>query len=136
MDCLICKSKHTGQPAFDKPLNELLAKIEIGDELRRITAAESITDRQRRWYRGVCLPELARNGDTVDEWDLRLKASCNGNELLKKEQIYLGNGVSVTRLSISGVGKKNMTAFIENVLSECLRQDWPVLPPDAELRKP
>ena len=125
-----------GQPTFEVKLQDILSQLKIGGALKVIPPAEYISERQRAWYRGVCLKGLSEwNGDTVDEWDLRLKSLCNGNELLNKEVIYLGNGQTCTRLSISNVCKTKMTAFIENVLSLAIQEDWPVTPPDPELRK-
>ena len=115
---------------------DILAELKEGGALRTLSPLEYHTDRQRRWYKGICLRGLSDwNGDTKDEWDLRLKALCNGNELLKKETIYLGIGKTCTRLTIVGVGKQNMTAFIENILSKAITMDWPVTAPDEELRK-
>lgn len=125
-----------GQPTFEKPVTEILAELKEGGALRTLSPLEYHTDRQRRWYKGICLRGLADwNGDTQDEWDLRLKAECNGNELLKKEKIYMGDGQTCDRLTIVGVGKKNMTAFIENILSKAIEKNWPVTAPDEELRK-
>ena len=124
------------EPCFEVPLSEILADLKVGGALKTLTPLEYHTDRQRKWYRGVCLKGLSDwSGDTPDEWDLRLKALCNGNELLKKETIYLGPGTSCQRLTIVGVGKKNMTQFIENILSKSIEMNWPVTPPDAELRR-
>jgi len=123
------------QPTFAKPLNEILAGCKKGGALKVLDPIEYLTDRQRAWYRGPCLRGLSDwNGDTIDEWDLRLKAECNGVELLKTEVIYLGVGMTCTRLTIRGVGKRNMTQYIENVLSKSIEKAWPVDPPDKELR--
>ncbi len=130
------KSIIEGQPTFEKPLSSILGGLVMGGCIKTLTPLEYHTDRQRRWYKGVCLAGLSDwNGDTVDEWDLRLKALCNGNELLKKETIYLGPGKHCVRLTIVGVGKKNLTAFIENILSKSIEMDWPVTPPDPDLRR-
>jgi len=124
------------EPTFEKPLTEILAELTTGGALKTLSPLEYHTDRQRRWYKGVCLKGLSDwNGDTKDEWDLRLKAECNGNELLKNENIYLGSGKSCKRLTIVGVGKKNLTAYIENILSKAIEMSWPVTPPDPDLRK-
>jgi hypothetical protein len=124
-----------GQPTFEKPLDEILGTLKKGGAIKTMTAAEYISDRQRAWYRGPCLTGLSQwNGETVDEWDYRLKSLCNGVELLKMQDIYMGQNESVQRLSISGVGKKNMTAFIENILSLAITEDWPVTAPDKDLR--
>ena len=125
-----------GLPCFERPLGEILADMKLGGALKVLSPLEYHTDRQRRWYRGICLKGLSDwNGDTVDEWDLRLKAECNGVELLKKDTIFLGVGMTCTRLTIVGVGKRNMTAFIEGILARAIEMDWPVTPPDKELRK-
>lgn len=134
-----------GEPTFKTPLKDILAECRHGGAIQVLSPLEHHTARQRRWYKGICLAGLSDwNGETVDEWDLRLKAECNGNELLKKEDIYMGRYLPpVTRLTIVGVGKKNMTAFIENILSKAtgvdeatgVCNDWPVTPPDPDLRK-
>ena len=124
-----------GQPTFEVPLNEILADLKIGGALKTLTPLEHHTDRQRRWYKGICLKGLSDwSGDTVDEWDLRLKGMCNGNELLKKETILLENGETCIRLTIVGVGKRNMTQYIENILSLAIEMEFPVTPPDEDLR--
>ena len=45
------------------------------------------------------------------------------------------DGNMCIRLTIRGVGKKNMTAFIENILSKSIEMGWKIDPPDADLRK-
>jgi hypothetical protein len=123
------------QPTFEKPLQEILAELKEGGALKLLSPTEYHTDSQRRWYKGICLQGLSDwNGETKGEWDLRLKALCNGNELLKKESILFADGNLCTRLTIVGVGKKNFTQFIENILSLAIEQDWPVTAPDPELR--
>ena len=122
------------QPTFRIPLAEILATLEHGGAIKTLTPLEHHTDRQRRWYRGVCLAGLADwSGDTIEEWDGRLKGLCGGG-LLKKEPLYVSPGVTVSRLSIAGVGKRKMTQFIENILSAAITNEWPVTPPDHELR--
>jgi hypothetical protein len=121
------------EPTFETPLAEILSKLKRKGAIKTLSPLEYHTDQQRKWYKGVCLTGLHDwNGDTKDEWDLRLKAECNGNELLKKETITLGPGTTCVRLTIIGVGKKNMTQFIENILSKALEMDWPVTPPDED----
>jgi hypothetical protein len=123
------------QITFSKPLKEILDSVEHGGAIKVLSPLEAHTDRQRRWYKGVCIKGLSDwSGDTPSEWDLRLKAQCGGTELLKKEIIYMGVGSSCTRLTIRGVGKRNLTAYIENILSKAIEMDWPVTPPDPELR--
>jgi len=109
-----------GQPCFEKPLQAILAGLERGGAIKLLSPLEHHTDRQRRWYRGVCLPELVKNdenGETVGWWDTEIKKECNGLALLKKEIFFIDDGtggrIGVGRLTIKGVGKRNMTLFIE-----------------------
>lgn len=96
---------------------------------------EWITDRQRRWYKGICLKGLSDwNGDTVDEWDYRLKVEC-GAEIFKMLNFQYGDLVYYRPQSITSKSKKQMTQYIENILSRAITEDWPVYPPDPDLRK-
>jgi hypothetical protein len=96
---------------------------------------EAITDRQRRWYKGVCLKGLSDwNGDTVDEWDYRLKIEC-GSEIFKVPKYTYGDMVYWRPESIANKGKKQITEFIENILSKSITEGWPVYPPDPDLRR-
>ncbi len=125
-----------GEPTFEVPLTEILAELKAGGALKVLSPLEYHTDAQRRWYKGICLTGLSDwNGDPVGDWDMRLKVLCNGNELLKKEKFCLNPGQYCYRLPIVGVGKKNFTQFIENILSKAIEMDWQVTPPDPELRK-
>ena len=96
---------------------------------------EAITDRQRRWYKGICLKALSDDGNTKEWWDLEVKKHCGGLAMLKKETFLLENGEYVGRLTTVGVSRKNMTEFIENIISEAITRGWPVPPPDADLRR-
>ena len=96
---------------------------------------EWMTDRQRRWYKGVCLKGLSEwNGETVDEWDYRLKVEC-GSEIFAMLKFLYGDMVYWRPESITTKSKKQMTAFIENILSKSITMEWPVYPPDPDLRK-
>ena len=124
-----------GFPTFEVPFNTILKSCKAGGAIKILEPLEYHTEQQRKWYKGPCLTGLSDwNGDTKDEWDLRLKALCNGNELLKKETILIGKNQTCTRLTIVGVSKKNLTQFIENILSLAVTKGWPVTPPDSELR--
>ena len=130
-----------GQPTFAKPLNEILAEIKQGGALKTLTEAEYITDQQRKWYRGICLPQLVKrdeNGESLAWWDEEVKRKCSGLMYLKKEVFFfedsMGNRCGIGRLTIKGVGKKNMTNFIEEILSKSVQFGWCVSPPDKELR--
>lgn len=122
--------KPLGQwPGFYRAVNEYDAAY-----VRVLDADEYHTDRQRRWYKGVCLRGLSDwNGDTEGEWDTRLKILC-GAELLKLSELeYNGNTVLIPA-SITTLSKKKMTQFIENILAKAIEMNWPVYPPDPELR--
>ena len=63
-------------PTFEKPLAEILSDLCVGGAIKTMTAVEFITDRQRRWYKGVCLPSLVKhdeNGETEAWWDEKVK---------------------------------------------------------------
>ena len=131
-----------GQPTFEKPLNDILAELKLGGAIRILDSVEYITDRQRRWYKGICLRDLVKNdenGETMGWWDTEVKKLCNGLALLKKEIFYfedgLGNKIGTGRLTTKGVGKRNMTLFIEEILSTAMVKGWQVSPPDPDLRK-
>ena len=135
------KSIINGQPTFEKLLPEILAELKEGGALKTLTPLEYITDQQRKWYKGVCLPALVKhdeNGETDAWWDTEVKKECNGLAYLKKEIFFFEDGAGgrfgVGRLTTKGVGKKNMTLFIEEILSKSIAKGWPVTPPDPELR--
>lgn len=139
------KSVIDGEPTFKKPLKEILAELTVGGALKTLSPLEYITDRQRRWYKGVCLRDLVKNdenGETKGWWDTEVKKECNGLAYLKKEgvdfELKLGDEVTrvtIGRLTTKGVGKRNMSAFIEEILSQSMSRGWNVSPPDPELRK-
>ena len=109
-----------------------------GGVFKYLSPLEYHTERQRRWYKGVCIPELVendQNGETAGWWDTEVKKQCNGLALLKKEIFILDDGIGIGRLTIRGVGKKNMTLFIEEILSKSMELGWPVSPPNPNLRK-
>jgi hypothetical protein len=131
-----------GKPCFARPLDEILGTLKQGGAIKTMTPLESITDRQRRWYKGVCLRDLAKNdenAETVEWWDDEVKRLCKGLSLLKKEIFFFettaGQKIPVGRLTTKGVGKRNMTAFIEEILSQSMSRGWDIAPPDPDLRR-
>lgn len=131
-----------GQPTFEKPLSEILGELEVGGAIKTLSPLEHHTDRQRRWYKGVCLPGLVEhdeNGETVGWWDTEVKRRCNGLAYLKKEIFFIddaiGGRIGVGRLTIKGVGKKNMSLFMEDIIDKAPGFGWDVGPPDPDLRK-
>lgn len=139
------KGIKNGEPFFEKPIKEILDEVKFGGALRTLTPLEFHTDRQRRWYKGVCLRDLVKNdenGETKAWWDLEVKSKCNGLAYLKKEgidfELKLGDEVArvtIGRLTTKEVGKKNMTLFIEEILSQSIARGWNIAPPDPDLRK-
>lgn len=133
-----------GKPTFEKPLKEILAELKVGGALKTLDPLEYITDRQRRWYKGVCLRDLVRNdenGETKAWWDLEVKSKCNGLAYLKKEgldfELKLGDEVTrvtIGRLTTKNVGKRNMSLFIKEIISQSMVKGWNITPPDPELR--
>lgn len=130
------------QPTFEKPIAEILSELKFGGALKTLSPLEYHTDRQRNWYKGIALRDLVKNdenGETAGWWDTELKKECNGLALLKKEIFFIDDGmggrVGVGRLTIRGVSKKNMTLFIEEILSKSMERGWNISPPAKELRK-
>ena len=112
--------------------------------LKVMSEVEHITEQQRRWYKGIAIPHMVRNdenGETAEWWDTEIKSQCGGLQYLKKEgivmEVKLGNEVTrvtIGRLTTKGVGKRNMTAFIEEILAKSIHNGWGISPPDKELR--
>lgn len=131
-----------GKPTFEKPLYEILSELKPGGALKILDPVEYITDRQRRWYKGVALPALVKwdeNGESTGWWDDEVKRQCRGLDFLKKEIFYYQNEscekIPMGRLTTKGVGVRNMTLFIEEILSIALIKGWPIGAPDPELRR-
>jgi len=130
-----------GQPIFEKPLGFILCDLRMGGAIKTLTPLEAITDRQRRWYKGIALPWLVKNdenGEGLEWWDDEIKRVCNGLALLKKEIFFFestgGQKIPCGRLTTKGVGKRNMTLFIETILSKSMEKGWNIAPPDPDLR--
>jgi len=127
-----------GEPAFDVPLSEILGQIKHGGALRVLSPVEYITDQQRKWYKGVCLPWLVKHDENQEStawWDMEVKKRCDGLNLLKIEYRVWADGTITSRLTTKDVGKKKMTAFIEEILAKSVEMNWGIAPPDKELRK-
>ena len=105
------------QTSFQVPLAEILGELKPGGSLCVMDPLEAHTARQRAWYKGICLPTLAENGDSTFYWDHKLKSECNGLELLNIETLALVDGSIVGRLTTKGVSKSRMTQFIESILT-------------------
>ncbi len=133
-----------GEPCFSEPFSDILSDLRLGGAIKTLTPLEAITDRQRRWYKGVCLPWLVKqdekhNAEGLAWWDDEVKRECNGLALLKKEIFFMqsdsGHKIPVGRLTTKGVGVTKMRHFITEILSKSLEKDWKVAAPDPDLRK-
>ena len=125
-----------GQPTFTKPLEEIVAELKMGGALKVLTPAEVHSLNQIRWIKGVAIRGCSDwNGETPTEWDQRFKDECGGSELLKTIEVTGEDGKKYTYLTLKGTSKKNLTQYIENILSRAITMDWPVTPPDPELKK-
>jgi len=123
-------------PRFEKSPDEIIAEVKPGGALQVLSPLEYHTDQQRKWIKGVACYQLSYDtGYTPDECDLLLKAMCGGEDLLKKEKVWIGKNNFVERLTIKGVGKRNLKQYIENIISTSITKGWGITPPDPELRK-
>ena len=128
-------------PTFEKPLDEILSELSPGGAIKTLTAAEYITDRQRRWLKGVLLPALSKHtGDSKEYWETRLKLAVLPDEF-KPYYVPMGRQIFPVVPSITKLSKKKMSLLIEGSV-EHLRDEskygdeflWVTLP-DDELRK-
>ena len=139
------------EPVFGKPhsketisIEKILDDVKFGGALKTLTPLEHITERQRRWYKGICLRDLVKNdenGETKAWWDLEVKSKCNGLAYLKKEgldfELKLGDEitrVTIGRLTTKNVGRRNMSLFMEEIISQSMTRGWNITAPDPELR--
>lgn len=125
------------KPKFEKDIDEILSICKIGGAIQVLSPKEYITDRQRRWYKGVCLPFLSKNDEnqeTTEWWDTEVKRLCGGLALLKKEIFVLEGGPAVGRLTTKNIGKKKMTAFINEIIAKSIEKGWGLTAPAPELR--
>jgi hypothetical protein len=125
------------KPTFEKPIDEILAECKLEGAIQILSPLEFITDRQRKWYKGVCLPFLAKNDENQETeiwWDTEVKKLCGGLAYLKKEIFFLDDGQSVGRLTTKDVGKKKMIKFINEIIAKSVEKGWGLAAPDKELR--
>jgi len=52
-----------GNPTFKVSLPLILSELGVGWAIKLLSPAEYITDAQRQWYKGVCLPNLVKNDE-------------------------------------------------------------------------
>ena len=119
-------------PRFkDVTYAEILLSVPVGGALKVLTALEYHTHQQRKWYKGIAVSHMSEyTGYTKTAWDKYFKKHCHGKELLKVEH----KGTEFERLTTKGVGKRNMTQFIIEILQLCDEKGWPITC-DPKLRK-
>lgn len=130
-----------GQPTFKKPLAEILAELKAGGALKTLSPLEYHTDRQRRWWKGILLPALAKDtGDSIGYWETKLKLAVLPNDFVPF-YVPIGKQVMPIIPSITILSKKKMKLLIEgsvdHLRDERIYKDqflWVTLP-DSELRK-
>ena len=124
-----------GQPIFDKPLKELLDQCVPGGALQVLTPLEYITEQQRRYWKGVLLPALAKDsGDSVESWETRLKMAVMPDEFAPRS-VTVGKSEYYIIPSITKLSKKKMNELIEGSVAQC--HEWGLMwvaLPDSELR--
>jgi len=124
------------QPCFDEPIEKILEDCEIGGALQILNADEFYTDRQRKWWKGVLLPSLAKDsGDTVVWWETKLKLAVLPDDF---QPIYVAVGKQIFPIipSINILSKRKMNILIEGSVEKCHEWgfDWVTLP-DENLRR-
>jgi hypothetical protein len=88
------------------------------------------------------LPWLVKHDENQEStawWDDEVKRLCNGLGLLKQDIFFTqdlsGRKFPIGRLTTSGVGMRNMTSFIEEILAMSVTKNWGIAPPDKDLRR-
>ena len=101
-----------GQATADWPAIHLAAaKNEVSViEVKEYSEAAEISAQQRKWWKGVLLPELAKDtGDTVSVWETRLKLVVMPDEFAPETVTIAGKSYtfipSITKLSMAKLNK-------------------------------
>ncbi len=130
------KSIVNGQPTFEKRLQEILAELKMGGAIETLTPLNYITERQRRWWKGVLLPALAKDsGDSVEYWETKLKLSVLPDDFIPF-YVPIGKQVFPIIPSITKLSLKKMNTLIEGSVQKC--HEWGLIwvsLPDKDLRK-
>lgn len=131
-----CVSIVDGQPAFDKPLSDLLGQCVPGAALQLLTPDKYISSQQIKWFKGVLLPALSKDtGDSIEYWETLLKTSVMPDEFMPF-YVPIGRQVFPIIPSINTLSIKKMNQLIEGSVAKCheLGLMWVTLP-DSSLRK-
>ena len=101
------------QPTFEKPLDTILEELEEGGGIKTLGPLEYITEQQRRWFKGVLLPELAKDtGDSVEYWEAILKLAVLPDDF-KPFYVPIGKQIFPVMPSITKLSKKKMNKLIK-----------------------
>ena len=122
------------QPTFETPLQDILSELKDGGALQTLSPIEYHTDQQRKWWKGILLPALAKDtGDTVSVWETRLKLAVMPDEFVPatvtiadKDYTFIP---SITKLSM-----KKLNELIEGSVGYLKDKgfDWVDLPDSEE----
>ena len=111
-----------GQPTFKVPVSEIWESCKLGGCVHILDQAEFITEGQRKWWKGVLLPALAKDsGDSVSYWETRLKLAVLPEDF---HPFYFPFGKQVFPVipSITILGKKKTNILIEGSVEKC--HEW------------
>lgn len=129
-----------GTPTFKVPLDEILAKLDMGWAIKLLSPEKYISERQIAWWKGVLLPALSEDtGDSKEYWETRLKLAVKPDQFVPF-YITIGKQIfpcipSITKLSRKQMGEL-MEGSVDHLRDEKLYHDqflW-VTMPDPELR--
>lgn len=125
-----------GLPCLPVPIEEVWSQCVRGGSLEVHTPLEYITNQQRKWWKGVLLPALAKdNGESVHQHETRLKLTVMPDEF-QPFYITVLNQIFPIIPSITILGKKKMNIMIEGSVAQCHENGfmWVTLP-DKDLRR-
>ena len=125
-----------GVPTFEVPIERIWEGCKPGGAFKRLDPIEYHTDQQRRWWKGVLLPALAKDtGDSIAYWETKLKLAVMPDKFQPQYHAF-GKQVFPVLPSITILSKKGMNILIEGSVDKC--REWGfvwVTLPDKELRK-
>lgn len=110
-------------------------RTDYGESKKMTEAWKPITKWQARWWKGILLPALSKDGTAQHHWENDLKITVMPDEF--PTQTTTVNGRDYNYLpSIKTLGKAKMNILIEGSVAECHRRGmlWVSLPA-KELRK-
>jgi hypothetical protein len=126
-----------GEPIFAGiTIESILSELQMHGALKVLSPTEYISDQQRRWWKGVLLPEVAKDsGESVAQWELRLKLAVLPDHF-QPVAVMVGQSAFSTVPSINTLSMKQMNELIEGSVQQL--HDWGftwVTLPDASLRR-